>query len=391
VLSDYLNREDVLIFIDDLKNNERYFKKTGTHFLNNTFYHSDELALYIFYDALLKYYIILNDVFLFDEFLENLERLFKKMDSFDGICLGINKLICKMTAIHLNLKDWNNDSAKKEIIGFIYDKYIINGYLIHGMNINYKRDIESQGFIPEVYRNLYQRYLDAIKIFEKYDAFHVINKDFKDNKVYFTDDSVMACYYSNYSPMFFYNFLTSEELFGRRAKNNSFLTHNFDGVISPLKKYMNNASFNEKDKNYIIDLVTDQWKLLHESDDKICLMLVKRKKIYNNEKINSDEYINDSSNIFDIVDRLLSSKRNNVFCDEPINNDEIEFVVFDGYYSENKKSIIDDEDELAKYKKNESNRDFLDKYGYASAFMLLGSMLICIGVIFTIIMCVWGK
>jgi len=390
VLEDILKREDVILFIDDLRCNERYFNKNDFNFSHKEFYHSNELALYIFYDALLKYYIILDDIFLFDEYLENLERLFRKIDNFEGISLGINKLICKMVALHLNLKDWKNDSAKKEIINYIYDKYIINGYLIHGLNIGYKKDIEEQGFIPEVYRNLYQKYLDVIEIFEKHDVGHVINKDFKDNNVFFTDDSVMGCYYSNYAPMFFYRFLTNEELFGKKAKNDSFLVNDFDNAIAPLKKYMTNASFNEREKKTVIDLVTEQWNLLHNGNDKICLMLVRRKRIYNDEKINADEYLNDTGDIFDVIDRLLSSKRNNVSFNEPLDSNEIKFVVFDSYYLKKKKVIFDEEAELDKYKKNESNNEFLNKYGFASAFMLIGSLLICLGVMITILMYMWG-
>ena len=162
MLDDILKRDDVLLFIDELKSSERYFKKNSSNFIKNQFYYSDELALYIFYDALLKYKIILGDIFLFDEYLDNLEKLFRKIDNFEGISLGINKVLCKMVAIHLNIKDINTDSAKKDIINFIYDKYIIDGYLIHGLNINYMSDIKEQGFVPEVYNNYYQRYIDVI-------------------------------------------------------------------------------------------------------------------------------------------------------------------------------------------------------------------------------------
>ena len=52
--------------------------------------------------------------------------------------------------------------------------------------------------------------------------------------------------------------------------------------------------------------------------------------------------------------------------------------------------IFDEEAELDKYKKNESNNEFLNKYGFASAFMLIGSLLICLGVMITILMYMWG-
>lgn len=386
MLDDILKREDVLLFIDELKSSERYFKKNSSNFIKNQFYYSDELALYIFYDALLKYKIILGDIFLFDEYLDNLEKLFRKIDNFEGISLGINKVLCKMVAIHLNIKDINTDSAKKDIINFIYDKYIIDGYLIHGLNINYMSDIKEQGFVPEVYNNYYQRYIDVIKIFDKYDVAHIIDKDFKDNRVYFTDDIVMGCYYSNYSPMFFYNFVCNNSIYGKKINKDAFLTNDYENAISSLKKYMSNSLYSESDKKTILELVSDQWKLLHKKNNKICLMLVKRKRIYNDEKLVKDDFLNDKSDIFDVVDRLLSSKRNNVAFSEPIDSSEIKFVIFDTYYDERKKEIFDEEKELEKYRKNESNNEFLDKYGYASLFMLIGSILICLGVIITIIM-----
>ena len=385
MLDDILKREDVLLFIDELKSNERYFKKNSSNFVKNLFYYSDELALYIFYDALLKYKIILDDVFLFDEYLDNLEKLFKKIDNFEGISLGINKVICKMVGLHLNIKDMKNEESKKEIISYIYDKYIVNGYLIHGLNINYMKDIKEHGFVPEVYNNYYQRYIEVNKIFNKYDVSHIISKDFKDNRVYFTDDSVMACYYSNYAPMFYYKFLCNSSVYGKKINKDAFLTNDYDSAIAGIKKYMSN-SFSDNDKKIVLDLVSDQWKLLHRKDNKICLMLVKRKRIFNDEKLVKEDFINDKSDIFDIVDRLLSSKRNNVAFNESIDSSEIKFVTFDTYYDERKKEIFDEEAELNKYRKNESNNEFLDKYGYASLFMLLGSILICLGVIITIIM-----
>ena len=390
MLDDLLKNEEVSIFIDELKNNEKFYKKDMRNLTSHSFYVSSEIALYIFYDALLKYKIIIDDDYLFDEYIENLEKIYKIIDNFDGIIFGINKIICKMVALKLNIKDINNDLSKKEIISFIYNKYIVNGYLIHGYNTSYESNIKNEGFVPEFYVNYYQRFLDMIKIFEKYGIYNCITKDFTNNRVYFTDDVVMSCYFSNYSPMFFYNFLTNEEIFGKRVKKDAYLLDNYEDAVSGLKRFMNNASFSDSDKKVVLDLVNDQWKLLHKSDKKISLLLVKRRLVYNDENIKLSDYLDSDSDVCEIVDRLLSSKRNNVYYDEPIDSSDIKFVTFEPYYDVKKLESEDLEKELEKHQKNQINIEFLDKYGNVSLLLLVGSLFITLGVIISIFMVIRG-
>lgn len=386
MLDELLNRGDVKLFIDDLKNNERYFKKNHGSFTNHNIYYSDELALYIFYDALLKFKIIIDDIYLFDDYLDDLEKVYRKMNDYDGIRLGINKVICKTVAKKLNVKDPNE--SKNTIIKYIYQKFILEGYLAHGFNISYEDYIKEQGFIPEIYKNYYQRFIDVNKIFEKYSSL-AINKDFSCNKVYFTDDFVTGCYYSCYSPMFFYKFLFNEELYGKRIRRDAYLIDDYDACISSLKRFMVNASFSDKDKKTVLNLVKDQWDLLHSCGRDISLLLVKRNLIYHDESTSIDDYLKDTSDVFDVVDRLLSSKKNNVYYNEPISSDQIKFVNFKNFYEGFNNIVEKEEKELDKHLVSHDN-DFLDKYGNVSIIMLVGSIFISLGVIISIIMFMRG-
>ena len=49
-----LKRDDVQSIIDNIKTNDKYFEKVSS----DGEYYDKEEALYIFYEALLKYYII---------------------------------------------------------------------------------------------------------------------------------------------------------------------------------------------------------------------------------------------------------------------------------------------------------------------------------------------
>ena len=54
---------------------------------------SYELGLYLFYDALIKYYIVVQDESLLPDFLEQIQKLYRKLDTVEDIQMGIHKLI----------------------------------------------------------------------------------------------------------------------------------------------------------------------------------------------------------------------------------------------------------------------------------------------------------
>ena len=116
MLDNYLKRENVRDFISEIKSNPRYNNKTFTEDSNYSEIGS-EIALYIFYDALIKYVIIINNEELFDTYVEQLDLIYKKVDSFNKIKDGLNRLICSMVATHLKID--NVDENKDKIIAYI--------------------------------------------------------------------------------------------------------------------------------------------------------------------------------------------------------------------------------------------------------------------------------
>lgn len=391
VLKCYLKRDDVSSLIKQIKTNERYFNKDN-HGISHNFFVSNELALYIFYEALIKYKIILDDAYLFDEYLEQLEKLYKKIDNFEDIRRGINKLIGRMTSIKLGINSVNSDLEQKQIVSYIYNKYILDGYYIHGLNTSYTDSLEENDFIPGEYKNYYEDFEEINRIFKKYNIENVVQKDFDDKQVYFTDDFVLGCYYSIYTPLFFYNFLTNKECFGKRIKSDAFLKDDYSIYTRQLKRLMSDSFFNESDKNFVNDVVKRQWSLLHSKEKKISLMLVKRRCINSNSNINLDEYIDDDSDLDEVVDRLLSSKCGSVPCDEKISQDDFILIELDGYYDKEEDNIVEVsyEDEYYKYKEADVSNEFMNVYGKASVFIILGSLFISLGVIVSIFMVIRG-
>lgn len=391
MLDEYLKRSDILDFIGEIKHNERYFQKEKGRFEKYPIYISDELSLYIFYDALFLYKIIVDDIYLFDEYLEQLQKIYKKLNSFDDIIEGIHKLIGKMVAIQLKIKNIDDKDNQKKIISYIYDKYVVNGYFIHGFNSSYVETVLENGFMPGNYINYYREFNQINGIFNKYHEGSIIEKDFSDFKVSFTDDFIMGCYYSSYAPMYFSSFLSSEDFFGKRNRQDGYLIDDYSLSTYGLKRFINSNMFDSNDREFVFDLVKREWELLHRKDKRISLLLVKRNTL-NHKRLNLDDYLNDDNDLYDVIDRLISSDYHNVPCKKEISAEDFVIINLDTYYQkeEEEEDVLSFEEEFYKYKEAEVNKEFLNVYGKISIFLLIGGILIIIGVLITIFMILRG-
>ena len=292
----------------------------------------------------------------------------------------------------MKITDINTEESRKNIISFVYDKYISQGYYVHGFNSVYEKSIKENGFVSEVYENNYGEMNKVKEIFNKY-KIDVIKKDFSLNKTFFTDDFIMGCYYSAMAPGYFSGLLYNQILYGDKIRIDDYLKLNYDNSISHLKRFLNNKSFNDKDKKYILDVVSKEWNYLNSSSKKISLLLVKRSRISNDYKSKIEDFLNDKSDIYEIIDRMLNSKYANVSFDGVINSDDVVIASFDNFYSEKeeiKKSKEIDKNIDKMMKSSLENKEFLDSYGKVYIFLIIGSLLICLGVIISLIFTVRG-
>ena len=385
MLDEFLKRGDVETFIKEIKTNEKYFAKRNESFPSRSFTVSSELALYIFYDALYKYRVILNDIYLFDEYLEQLELLFRKLDNFEDVMIGINKLICKMVIVKLDIKDIESKEARKQILSYIHGHYIINGYFIHGFNSSYSSTIEKDGFSPEEYENYYERFQKINEIFAKYNVIRIVDKDFTKKRVYFTDDTIMGCYYSTYAPMFYYSFLTSEDYFGKLGRQDGYLIDNYDVVISRLKRFMSNNLFSKSEQRTVLKTIDEEWNILNRSPRKVALLFVKRSKVVGSSNDKLRDYLESDKDLEEIVDRIFSSKYGDVVIDKMIRYGDYQLLLLDDFYQQNS---VEKEDKSVPVAKR--SFQLANSYGMASILLILGSFCITLGVIFTIIMILRG-
>ncbi len=380
MFDEYLKREDVIKFIDDIKMNPKCFQKTTN---KETLYGQnikDELALYLFYDTIFKYKIIIDDKELFPDFFTQVTKLFRKIELIDDIIVGVNKLLINTVANKLDARDIESKEDKNKIIKYFYQKYIIDGYFVHGYSSTYEEFIKGRNFLPEQYPNHYQKMIKIQQIFNKHKV-DKIEKNFRESNVHFTDDFVMGCFYSAVSPGYFYQLLVSNE-----KDSINYLKQNKTQLISNFKKYMSSSMFSNSEQKTVLKGVEEEWHLLNRVPRKISLLFVKRSIIMKSSNDKLNDYLESDKDLDEIIERILAPKNSDVLVNRVIRYGEYQLVTLDNFYKN-----TDDKNE-DKIVKNSTLGDYklLNSYGVVSILLILGSLFITLGVIFTIIMILRG-
>ena len=381
MLDEYFQMKNVLDFMKDLKTNDCYFAKNHS-FSDHSLVVSSELALYIFYDALFKYKLIIDDFDMFDEYLDQVRKVYRKFDDFEKVRFGIHKVLTRMTAVKYDIHDWRIDD-RDELITLIYDKYIKDGYVFHGFSSGYKETVLDNEFVPERYENQYEKFIKIRDIFKKYKK-DVLLKDFDLKKVFYTDDCLLGCYYSMYAPLYFFHFLTDNDVLGRRVRIEDYLIGDYYHLIRPLKRFMSNHMFREEEQKFILDVIYEEWESITKKDRELCLLAVPRNKIIDDE-VRLSVFLKDQSDIFEVIDRLLSSKYNSILSGRIIPKSDIQVITLPDYYLQIKKEQIEIPDKDSKVK-----IEFLNAYGNVSILLILGSLFVSFGVILSIITMIGG-
>ena len=389
MLDAYFSMDIVERMIHDLETNPRYNDKTIHQYSNYGVNIKSNLALYIFYDAIYKYKVVIDDVYLFEEYVEQIDKLYRKMDDFDAIVIGIHKILCNFVGILLDIQDIQQEESKKSILSYIYQKYILDGYYLHGFSTVYEDYICKYGFSSENYRNIYPDMELIDSVFRKHNIYNSFRKNFKSKYTSFTDDFVMACHYSSVSPGYFSNFLLHNE-FSKKAQVRDYLESNYSACTDELKLYMNLNLFSASDANFVLKTVKKQWNFLNSVPKRVSILLIPRKFIHNSE-LKLEDYYHKGVDLYDAVDRMLCPKSRNLYFEGDVPSSALQILSFHfpKYISKEVKSkeeVVEEKKSFNPFKKFK----LLDAYGVISSFIVIGSLFITLGIIVSIILLLRG-
>ncbi len=381
MFSNILKRKDVLEFVKEIFSWN--YKGKIDNFNYQVDMSEEEMLLFTFYDALFKYEIIIDTNIYLDEYIEQVRKLFKKIGNFQDINIGIAKIIGKFCALKLNIKDKDMADSKKQILEYVYDRYIVNGYFFHGYSGVYKKQIEEYGLRPEEYQHFYSRFMEIDKTFKRCGFDDIINKNFFDKTVYFTDSFMMGCYYGANAPRYFSRLLSFKALDDESRE--AYFKGDYFASFSNLNRLMKEAGVSSTEKKYITRTCFEEWKVLQKNSSGIDILFIKRSLLGVNYLSDIDRIINSDEDLGQAIFKIMTSKSDDIPVDFYIDSKDIGFIEIPNY-----KIMFSLRNEQASYN-NKNNMELLNNaYGQVSVLILVGSLLIALGVILTIVTISWG-
>lgn len=391
MLDSILKRKDVQKLLKEVCCSDCYNTKETKISLEYENYYNKEKPLFIIIDALYKYKVIINDDDYLDEYIFSLEKLMRKIDNYSDIERGINKLIVRICSRKLSLKNITDIENKKELLSYIYKNYIVEGYMFHSIPNIYKQDIIENGLNPEHYNNLYQKFIHIKKILKKHKAETIIEKNFNEHYITMTDSLIKAYYYAANAPMYFSSLLSNNNIMtNKKYKKDAYYRKDYKDCFYNLNRLSTELNLTIKESNYLKKVCKEEWELLKNNKNIPTVLLVKRKYLGNNYLKDIDNIMSliNKNSLDDIVRKIITSRFDNIEIKTKIKSTYIEVIELYSYkdiYERENNNVEED----IKIKENifeTSTQNLTNAYGKVSILLLLGSLLITIGVIISIIM-----
>lgn len=386
MLERFFKRRDVTEFIDEVISNSIYSKKKNSVYDSYEVFVDSSQALFTFFDAIYKFAIIIEDEAYFTEYIMQVRKVIKKFENFNDINEGINKIIGKICALKLGLSDREDVIARKYIVKYVYDKYIVSGYVFHGFPSIYKDDICKYGLVPDNYHHMYDKFIEINKIFERHGFYNILGKDFKVKGIYFTDSFILGCFYAFSAPMYFYRLLGYNSFDISNYDDKAYLNNDYFASFNNLSLLMRKAKLTEAEKKFVIKTCFEEWKLIKNSTD-VSILAIKRSSVGLNYLKNIDDILAKTSfcDLGNSIGKIFSYCDNEILVTEKISSNDINIISLNNY--KELKSIRDMRLNDIKNRQEAYNSDkIINAYGKVSILMILGSLLITLGVIATIVM-----
>jgi len=279
-MENILSREDVIELlretVTDFKFQNKSYQKApyGDKFVPNQY------SLLLVVDALIKYQIIIGDLEYIDDYLLQIRRIIKKMYDHHDIVYGINSVLAKIVSVKLDINDVNSLESKKQILDYVYEKYIVNGYSFCGIPSPLASNVEKNGLNPREFSYVEDRWLEIKEIFSKYGMKEIITKDLTHPipHVTLTDSPMMAYYYALKAPVYFSEFCSTNKYMRQEEGYDigAYYRKDYNACKENIMTLCKKKSFSEKDLNRVIEIFEAEWNLWNKMSTKPKILFIKR-------------------------------------------------------------------------------------------------------------------
>lgn len=405
-----LKNEHLLSILHNVLMNETTKNKVSNASINGESYSYNRYSLLITMDIVIKYKIIINDETYNNYFLNKLDTITSNYNNHEDLIIKGNYLLIDLVSNKLNVTTTKAED-KKEILKYIYDKYIVNGYCFHSFPSIFKEKTEEVGLTQDIDIKELNDLKKIDYIFSNHNYKNIISRDLKEKSraIYITDSPAMAYYYAFRSPEYmaeitslskYYNYL-------KDYNKDAFYLKDYHKCKSNLASLCQHVNMTTKEETTILKTFDKRWKALNLSESLPCIAFIKRSDLAKNYLSNIDDIINsvDTIDLNILVSKITDSKYPIIKRYSNINSLDLTVITMPSYREiRNNKFIIKDKPKTVaapitreayqeeKVKKEGFNFNYKNafSYGNANVVALTGLLLITLGMTLTIIINVLG-
>ena len=404
-----LKNDHLLSILHHVLRNATTKNKVSNVSINGEDYTYNQYSLLITMDLVIKYQIIINDETYHSYFLNKLDEITTNYENHQDLVIKGNGLLIDLVARKLDL-DKNVVEDKKEIVKYIYDKYIVNGYCFHSFPRALKKNVEEEGLTQVIdYKELSD--LKRINyIFEKHNYKNIISRNLKatSKAIYITDSPAMAYYYAFRSPEYLAE-LTSLSKYYKNIKQydrNAFYEKDYNKCKSNLVSLCEHVNMTVKEENTVLKAFDKRWHSLNMSKSTPCIAFIKRSDLAKNSLTNINEIIEsvDKVDLSILISKITDSKYPVIRRYSDINSLNLTVITMPSYREIKNNEFIKPEVKKEKnlitnmtrevYQEEKRQPRFNFKYAYsygnASVLALFGLLSITLGMTLIIILKVIG-
>ena len=401
-----LKSPQLLSILHNVLMNETTKNKTF-NIIDNEEYTYNQYSLLIVMDIVIKYQIIISDAEYHNIFLDKLANITSNYNNHKDLIIKGNSLLIDLVSKKLNITTTESQD-KKQILKYIYDKYIVEGYCFHSFPSKCKKEIEENGLTG----NIDVKELNDLKkinyIFEHHNYKNIISRNLKEKSraIYITDSPAMAYFYAFRSPEYMAE-LTSLSKYYKNIKNynrNAFYEKDYETCKSNLVSLCKHLNMTVKEETTVLKTFDKRWHSLKLSESMPCIAFIKRKDLAKDKLSNIEDIINsvDTTSLNILVSKITDSKYPIIRRYSNVNSLYLTVITMPSYreiknnkfISKDKPKVVlstkkfkEDYQEEKRFKFNYRNAY---SYGNANVVALTGILLITLGLTLTIILNVLG-
>ena len=387
---------EVLNLLHDTLEAKKSINKVSVFSPNGEKYGYNQYSLMIVIDFLIKYSIVIKDINNVSYCIEELKKLVYNYNNHKELVLHSNELLGELIKLKLNLTDNISSDNKRKILTYLYEEYIVNGYMFHSFPSVFKELVEEKGIDAKDYSYplFYMKKLYYIFKNHKYDE--MIPDYLLDGitSISITDSPAMAYYYAFRSPQYFCNLVSTSKYY----KDNpcydyeAYYRKDMDACRNNLLLLAKHLNMTDKEKDTVIMAFEKQWNLLDASNSFPEIAFVSRKDVGKDSLDDIDEIIKKSKHedLVISIARITDSRYSHVRRYTPLLPFSFTVNTFPSYREIKNNKFIVKEKQIEK--KEGSTVVFAKNvsYGNATILSLLGLLFISLGCTLFIIFRYYG-